>query len=121
MVTTLLPAPQTKALSQTLAAAWAHAGLEPSKLGVPAVHTSTACFFDLWGCVLSARDIADYTTAHLPGAFAEVGITAPGISLATEDVIAYPTLAAQEALLAARLLDGDKHSSRAKRTSINMA
>jgi len=93
-------ADDTLAIQTAISDAWA-AVLEPKTLGVPEAQRHNAAFFDLWGSLIPAAQLAAHLTRELPR------LAVPGLDhtfvLSMEDIIDHPTMLKQFELVARKL------------------
>ncbi|KAM0334989.1 hypothetical protein ACHAQA_000023 [Verticillium albo-atrum] len=98
---TSLPTDQHFAIQSIVATAWTKI-LDPRALGVPEKQLHNAAFYDLWGSLIPASQLAEYLTRELPG----IGV--PGledIHITMEEIITNPTMMAQFELIARKIRD----------------
>jgi non-ribosomal peptide synthetase component F len=96
-----LPTPQHLALQSLVTKAWARA-VNLQELGVPESHLHNTAFYDIWGGLIPAAEIADRITRGLPR------LRIPGaneVKISTEEVVRHPTMAAQIDLLTRKILN----------------
>jgi non-ribosomal peptide synthetase component F len=100
----LLPAEQQTAILTLISNAWTQI-LDPRSLGVPEAQLNYAAFYDLWGSLLTAAQLAEYLNRELPT------LNIPGlenISIAMEEIIEHPTILRQFELVARKLRDTEE-------------
>ncbi|KAB5585673.1 non-ribosomal peptide synthetase [Coniochaeta sp. 2T2.1] len=98
----LLPPDQARTIQTAISKAWAST-LNPKKLGVPDEHIHRAAFFDLWGSLIPAAQLAAQLNRSLP----KLGLTGLDTSapiLSMEDIIDHPTMLMQFELIAGKML-----------------
>jgi non-ribosomal peptide synthetase component F len=93
------------AIQGIISAAWTQI-LDPRALGVPESHIQNAAFFDLWGSLLPASQIAEYLTRELP----KLGISSlTDISFSMEEIVENPTMLKQFELVARKMSAKNDH------------
>ncbi|KAB5583445.1 non-ribosomal peptide synthetase [Coniochaeta sp. 2T2.1] len=98
----LIPPYHARTIQTAISKAWATT-LNPKKLGVPDEHIHRAAFFDLWGSLIPAAQLA----AQLNRALPKLGL--PGLDtsapiLSMENIIDHPTMLMQFELIAGKML-----------------
>ncbi|KAM0282027.1 hypothetical protein ACHAQH_003233 [Verticillium albo-atrum] len=96
-----LPTDQHFSIQSVVATAWTKV-IDPRALGVPEKQLHNANFYDLWGSLIPATQIAEYLTSELP----RIGV--PGLDevlISMEEIIANPTMMAQFELVARKIRD----------------
>lgn len=110
---------QISTIQSTIEDAWRNT-LDPRTLGVPESHVTTAAFYDLWGSLIPAAELADFLTMTIPtrlvGDLAAnvFGGTLDGFRVTMDEIVDYPTMTTQFELLVRRIFGGegrDKMSS----------
>ncbi|TPX12938.1 uncharacterized protein E0L32_006583 [Thyridium curvatum] len=99
----MLTEKQMVALREFITKAW-QVVLDPKKLGVPEEQQHNAAFYNLWGSLLPAAQLAIYMTKEsakvdLPG-------LPRGFSVTMEEIIEHPTMMRQYELIARKLTGG---------------
>lgn len=89
---------ETAAIQRVITKCWAAAYLDPSSLGVPEAHREHAAFYDLWGSLVPASQLATFMSREIPklgllGVGADFGVT-------MEEIAENPTMAQQLELVA---------------------
>ncbi|ROT38291.1 hypothetical protein SODALDRAFT_185845 [Sodiomyces alkalinus F11] len=105
-----IPTEHYYAIQALIAAAWTQV-LDPRSLGVPESQLHNAAFYDLWGSMIPASQLAQYMNRELPN----TGV--PGLEEVTvtmEEVVAHPTMMAQLELMARKMM-GDREERTRKR------
>ncbi|EEY22848.1 conserved hypothetical protein [Verticillium alfalfae VaMs.102] len=96
-----LPTDLSFAIQSVVATAWTKI-LDPRSLGVPEKQLHNAAFFDLWGSLIPASQLAEYLTRELP----RIGIAGlDEVQISMEEIIANPTMMAQFELVARKIRD----------------
>ncbi|KAM0520875.1 hypothetical protein ACHAP9_003600 [Verticillium nonalfalfae] len=96
-----LPTDLSFAIQSVVATAWTKI-LDPRSLGVPEKQLHNAAFYDLWGSLIPASQLAEYLTRELP----RIGIVGlDDIRISMEEIIANPTMMAQFELVARKIRD----------------
>lgn len=83
------------------------AALDPRSLGVPEAQLHNAAFYDLWGSMVPAFQLAEMLTQELP----RLGL--PGshhLTVSMEEVMAHPTMAEQFELAARKMRDARRRT-----------
>ncbi|KAG7141705.1 Nonribosomal peptide synthase apmB like protein [Verticillium longisporum] len=96
-----LPTDLHFAIQSVVATAWTKI-LDPHSLGVPEKQLHNAAFYDLWGSLIPASQLAEYLTRELP----RIGIAGlDDVQISMEEIIANPTMMAQFELVARKIRD----------------
>ncbi|KAF3355039.1 hypothetical protein VDGD_10211 [Verticillium dahliae] len=96
-----LPTDLHFAIQSVVATAWTKI-LDPRSLGVPEKQLHNAAFYDLWGSLIPASQLAEYLTRELP----HIGIAGlDDVQINMEEIIANPTMMAQFELVARKIRD----------------
>lgn len=83
--------------------AWTSASLNPATLNVPEEHRDHAAFYDLWGSLIPASQLASALTREVPK-LGLPGIGGPGeFSVSMEEILDNPTMARQFNLIARKM------------------
>lgn len=103
---------QITTIQSTIEDAW-RSTLDPRALGVPEEHVTTAAFFDLWGSLIPAAQLAEYLTEEVPSRLvAELsmnlfGGNLDGFRVTMEEVVDNPTMIAQFELIVRKAFGGE--------------
>ena len=108
-VTSRLPEDQAQAIQKAISKAWSSV-LHPHTLGVPEEYLQIAAFYDLWGSLIPAAQLAaqlnrSLPELHLPG----LDPTSAGI-VSMEDVIDHPTIVSQLAFISQKVANAGNTS-----------
>ncbi|ROW17134.1 hypothetical protein VPNG_01358 [Cytospora leucostoma] len=110
---------QATAIQSTIEEAWRNT-LDPRTLGVPEEHVTSAAFYDLWGSLIPAAQLADILTKTIPArligdlATNVFGGNLDGFRITMEEIVDHPTMLDQFQLLVRKVFGGegrDKPSS----------
>ncbi|TLD17678.1 uncharacterized protein PgNI_00637 [Pyricularia grisea] len=87
------PASDMEAIQRVISKCWAAASLDPSSLGVPEEHRDHAAFYDLWGSLVPASQLASFLTREIP----KLGLLGVGVDfgITMEEIADNPTMARQ--------------------------
>ncbi|KAL2752421.1 hypothetical protein ACRALDRAFT_2140574, partial [Sodiomyces alcalophilus JCM 7366] len=97
--TSNIPTEHYYAIQSLIAAAWTHV-LDPRSLGVPESQLHNAAFYDLWGSMIPASQLAQYMNRELP----KTGVAGlEEVTISMEDVVAHPTMMSQLELIARKV------------------
>lgn len=99
-----IPPDQALAIQTAISKAW-KTTLDPHSLGVPDEHVHRAAFYDLWGSLIPAAQLASQLNRSLPKLHLP-GLDDLGTTLSMEDIIDHPSMHAQFGLVAARMAAG---------------
>ncbi|KAK0377261.1 AMP-binding enzyme [Colletotrichum limetticola] len=95
-----------KAVQLSISKIWTKV-LDPRSLGVPETQLPNAAFYDLWGSMMPASQLAESLTQELP----KSGL--PGthnLSISMEEIMAHPTMAEQFELVARKMRDAKRRT-----------
>lgn len=103
---------QTTTIQSTIEEAW-RTTLDPRTLGVPEEHVTSAAFYDLWGSLIPAAQLADFLTKTIPTRL--VGDLAAHIfggnfdnfRITMEEIVDHPTMLDQFELLVRKIFGGE--------------
>jgi len=98
---TRLPEEQIRAIQAAISKAWSSV-LKPRTLGVPEEHLHTAAFYDLWGSLIPAAQLAAHLNRELPR-LAVPGLDPSSAMVTMEDIIEHPTMLSQFQLIARKM------------------
>lgn len=94
------------AIQTAISKVWAQV-LDPRSLGVPEAELPNAAFYDLWGSMMPASQLAEYLTQELPK------LDIPGshsLTISMEEIMAHPTMGAQFELAARKMRDAKRRT-----------
>ena len=94
----LLSESQRSVIQEVVAQAWTSI-LDPRAHGVPEPHVHNAAFYDLWGSLIPAAQLAMYLSRTLP---TRLGMD--GLDIAMEDIIENPCMSKQFELVSRKVL-----------------
>ncbi|KUI53393.1 Nonribosomal peptide synthetase 12 [Cytospora mali] len=103
---------QTTTIQTTIEEAWRNI-LDPRVLGVPEEHVTSAAFYDLWGSLIPAAELADFLTETIPtrlvGDLAAnvFGGNFDGFRITMEEIVDHPTMLGQFELLVRKIFGGE--------------
>ncbi|ROW00548.1 hypothetical protein VSDG_03407 [Cytospora chrysosperma] len=103
---------QTTTIQSTIEEAW-HNTMDPRILGVPEEHVTSAAFYDLWGSLIPAAQLADFLTKTIPTRL--VGDLAAhvfcgnfdGFRITMEEIVDHPTMLSQFELVVRKVFGGE--------------
>lgn len=106
----MLPRDKTRAIRDVVETAWTNL-LDPLALGVPQDQLPHAAFYDLWGSLITAAQLAAYLNREVP----KLGLpgTDAGLEITMEEVVNNPTMNTQFALIVGKLKTRDGSASEA--------
>ncbi|ROW06871.1 hypothetical protein VMCG_04076 [Cytospora schulzeri] len=108
---TMMP-DQTTTIQSIIEEAWQNT-LDPRTLGVPEEHVTSAAFYDLWGSLIPAAQLADFLTKTIPtrlvGDLAAhvFGGNFDGFRITMEEIVDHPTMLGQFELLVRKIFGGE--------------
>ncbi|KAL8344361.1 hypothetical protein RB601_004741 [Gaeumannomyces tritici] len=106
------------AIRKTIEKAWTLSSLNPATLNVPEEHRDHAAFYDLWGSLIPASQLASALTREVPK-LGLPGIGGPGeFSLSMDEILDNPTMAKQFNLIARRMAGHGGGSSPGHRRNV---
>ncbi|GKT94540.1 non-ribosomal peptide synthetase [Colletotrichum tofieldiae] len=97
---------QRSAIQTAISKVWTKI-LDPRSLGVPETQLHNAAFYDLWGSMMPASQLAESLTQELP----KLGI--PGshnLTISMEEIMAHPTMGEQFELAARKMRDAKRRT-----------
>lgn len=103
---------QTTTIQATIEDAW-RSTLDPRTLGVPEEHVTSAAFYDLWGSLVPAAQLADYLTDEIPlrlvGELAGnlFGSNLDGFRITMDEIVDNPTMLGQFELVVRKAFGGE--------------
>lgn len=103
---------QTTTIQSTIEEAW-RAILDPRTLGVPEEHVTGAAFYDLWGSLIPAAQLADYLTYAIPSRLVGdlggnlFGGNLDGFRIHMEEIVDNPTMLGQFELVVRKAFGGE--------------
>lgn len=103
---------QTTTIQSTIEEAW-RATLDPRTLGVPEEHVTSAAFYDLWGSLIPAAQLADYLTYAIPQRLVGdlggnlFGGNLEGFRIHMEEIVDTPTMLGQFELVVRKAFGGE--------------
>ena len=95
-----LPEEQTRAIQSAISGAWA-AVLNPRVLGVPEDQLHNAAFYDLWGSLIPAAQLAGHLNREIPRL--KLTNLDGNVTFTMEDVIEHPTMMKQFELILGKM------------------
>lgn len=116
---------QTTTIQSIIEDAW-RSTLDPRTLGVPEEHVTSAAFFDLWGSLIPAAQLADFLTDEIPLRLVDdlagnlFGSNLDGFRITMEEIVDNPTMLGQFELVVRKAFGGegrDRSFSARKRPS----
>lgn len=103
---------QMTTIQATIEDAW-RSTLDPRTLGVPEEHVTSAAFYDLWGSLIPAAQLADYITDAIPSRLVGelstnlFGNNLDGFALTMEEIVDNPTMLDQFQLIIRKAFGGE--------------
>lgn len=104
---------QTTTIQSTIEEAW-RATLDPRTLGVPEEHVTGAAFYDLWGSLMPAAQLASYLSYAIPQRLVgnELGMNLfggnlEGFRIHMEEIVDNPTMLGQFELVVRKAFGGE--------------
>lgn len=103
---------QTTTMQSTIEEAW-RATLDPRTLGVPEEHVTGAAFYDLWGSLIPAAQLADYLSYAVPQRLVGdlggnlYGGNLDGFRVHMEEIVDNPTMLGQFELVVRKAFGGE--------------
>lgn len=103
---------QTTTIQSVIEEAW-RATLDPRTLGVPEEHVTGAAFYDLWGSLIPAAQLADYLTYAIPQRLVGdlggnlFGGNLEGFRIHMEEIVDNPTMLGQFELVVRKAFGGE--------------
>ncbi|KAH8906653.1 non-ribosomal peptide synthetase [Coniochaeta sp. PMI_546] len=99
-----IPPDQARAIQTVISTAWTTT-LNPRTLGVPDEYLHRAAFYDLWGSLIPAAQLASQLNRALPK-LGLAGLDASNPIVSMEEIIDHPTMLEQFELVAAKMAAG---------------
>lgn len=103
---------QTSTIQSIIEDAW-RSTLDPRTLGVPEEHVTSAAFYDLWGSLIPAAQLADFLTETIPerlvGDLATnvFGGNLDGFRITMQEIVNHPTMLGQFELVVRKAFGGE--------------
>lgn len=103
---------QITTIQSTIEDAW-RSTLDPRTLGVPEEHVTTAAFYDLWGSLIPAAQLAEYLTDEIPMRLvAELATNLfagnlDGFRITMDEIVENPTMLSQFELIVRKAFGGE--------------
>jgi non-ribosomal peptide synthetase component F len=103
---------QTSTIQSTIEDAW-RSTLDPRTLGVPEEHVTSAAFYDLWGSLIPAAQLADFLTETIPERLIGdlttnvFGGNLDGFHITMQEIVNHPTMLGQFELVVRKVFGGE--------------
>lgn len=103
---------QTQTIQSTIEDAW-RSTLDPRTLGVPEEHVTSAAFYDLWGSLIPAAQLADFLTETIPERLVGdlttnvFGGNLDGFHITMQEIVNHPTMLGQFELVVRKVFGGE--------------
>lgn len=103
---------QTSTIQSTIEDAW-RSTLDPRTLGVPEEHVTSAAFYDLWGSLIPAAQLADFLTETIPERLVGdlttnvFGGNLDGFRVTMQEIVNHPTMLGQFELVVRKVFGGE--------------
>lgn len=103
---------QTTTIQSTIEDAW-RSTLDPRTLGVPEEHVTSAAFYDLWGSLIPAAQLADFLTEEIPERLVGdlttnvFGGNLDGFRITMQEIVNHPTMLGQFELVVRKAFGGE--------------
>lgn len=103
---------QTTTIQSTIEDAW-RSTLDPRTLGVPEEHVTSAAFYDLWGSLIPAAQLADFLTETIPERLVGdlttnvFGGNLDGFRITMQEIVNHPTMLGQFELVVRKAFGGE--------------
>ncbi|KKY31860.1 putative non-ribosomal peptide synthetase [Diaporthe ampelina] len=103
---------QTTTIQSTIEDSW-RSTLDPRTLGVPEEHVTSAAFYDLWGSLIPAAQLADFLTETIPERLVGdlttnvFGGNLDGFRITMQEIVDHPTMLGQFELVVRKVFGGE--------------
>ncbi|KAL1848678.1 NRPS protein [Diaporthe australafricana] len=103
---------QTATIQSIIEDAW-RSTLDPRTLGVPEEHVTSAAFYDLWGSLVPAAQLADFLTETIPERLVGdlttnvFGSSLDGFRITMQEIVNHPTMLGQFELVVRKAFGGE--------------